>query len=40
MLDREKIEECYKKGAEMALRFSERTVLKAKKKIGFVMPWI
>ncbi len=36
--DKAYLEECYKKGAEMAQRFSKRTVLKAKKKIGFVMP--
>ena len=36
--DKAYLEECYKKGSEMALHFSKRTLLKAKKKIGFVAP--
>lgn len=34
--DRKYLEETWKKGAEMALRISERTIAKAKKKIGLI----
>lgn len=35
--DKAYLKECYNKGAELALRFSQRTLDKAMKKIGFVL---
>ena len=36
--DKKYIEECYTKSAEFATRISSRTVDKAMKKIGFILP--
>ena len=36
--DKKYIEECYTKSAEFAIRLSSRTVDKAMKKIGFILP--
>ena len=36
--DKKYIEECYTKSAEFAIRISSRTVDKAMKKIGFILP--
>lgn len=38
MADRAYLEQCYREGAEKALRFSMRTLQKACKKVGFIQP--